>query len=73
MGHASDVFSSLAGDLLLTVKIKDHTHFKRDGKNITSDVPITLLEAIKGTILTVNTVYGPLTVNSLAGVSSGDI
>jgi len=28
MGHASDVFTSVAGDLLLTVRVKPHAYFK---------------------------------------------
>lgn len=72
MGHAPDVFASLPGDLLLTVKVKEHAHFKRDAKNISSEVPLTLLEAIQGATITVNTVYGPVTFNSLPGVCSGD-
>jgi molecular chaperone DnaJ len=72
MGHASDVFTSLAGDLLLTVKVKEHYFFIREEKNIISEVPITLLEAVKGALLTVKTVYGPVTFTSPAGVCSGD-
>jgi DnaJ-class molecular chaperone len=72
MGHAPDVFASLPGDLLLTVKVKEHAHFKRDAKNISSEIPITLLEAIQGATITVNTVYGPVTFDSPPGVCSGD-
>ena len=42
MGHCSDVFSSQPGDLLLTVKVKDHEHFELKDKDILSEVPITL-------------------------------
>ena len=35
MGHAADVYTSYAGDLLLTVKVKEHKFFKRiDQQNI---------------------------------------
>jgi len=53
MGHAADVFTSFPGDLLLTVNINEHAFFKRDGKNIETEVPITLIEALKGARITV--------------------
>ena len=53
MGHASDVFSSAPGDLLLTVKVKPHEFFTSKDCDIWSEVPITLLEAIRGTEMTV--------------------
>ena len=34
LGHAADVITSLAGDLLLTVKVKPHHVFSRVRKNI---------------------------------------
>lgn len=48
IGHASDVFQGIAGDLLLTLKVKDHPIFKLEGKNIVTEVPISLTEAIFG-------------------------
>ena len=38
MGHASDVYGSKAGDLLLDIQVKEHDEFKLDGLNILSDV-----------------------------------
>ncbi len=72
MGHAADVFSSQSGDLLLTVKIKDHEFFTRNENNIHSEVPLTLKEAMIGATITVMTIDGPLTVVTKPGVSSGD-
>ena len=48
MGHAADVFAAQPGDLLLTIKIKDHAYFKREQKNIETEVPISLVEAVLG-------------------------
>ncbi len=72
MGHAADVFTSQAGDLLLTVNIKEHEFFKRNGKTIETEIPITLVEALKGAKITVQTLDGPLTIITKPGVCSGD-
>lgn len=72
LGHAADVVTSKPGDLLLTINIKQHEFFTRDGKHISSEVPITLVEALKGARMTVQTVDGPLTIQTEPGVSSGD-
>jgi DnaJ-class molecular chaperone len=72
MGHAADVFTSPPGDLLLTIKIKEHEFYTRSGNNIHSEVPLTLLEAMIGAKITVMTIDGPLTVETKPGVSSGD-
>jgi len=66
LGHASDVYTSFAGDLLLTIKIKEHAFFKRvptkskehggaaeQSKDIETEVPLTLVEALSGSRITV--------------------
>jgi DnaJ-class molecular chaperone len=54
MGHASDVYTSFAGDLLLVVKVKKHEFFQRVGpKDIETEVPLNLVEALKGAKITV--------------------
>lgn len=72
LGHAADVYTSYPGDLLLTIKIKDHDFMTRDGKNIETEVPITLVEALRGASMTVQTVDGPLTITTQPGVCTGD-
>lgn len=63
MGHAADVYTSQAGDLLLTVNIDAHDFFTRENKlDIKSEVELTLAEAILGTTLTISTVHGPLNI-----------
>ena len=62
MGHAADVFTSVAGDLLITLKVKSHEFYERLDKNIKSEVDLTLSEAILGTKLTISTVHGPLNI-----------
>ena len=73
MGHASDVLTSVAGDLLLTVNVKKHDFYVRVNKqDIQTEVELTLAEAILGTDLTISTVYGPLNIKVPAGTSTGD-
>lgn len=47
-----------AGDLLVTVRVDAHPVFERDGDNVLVRVPVTLEEAVKGTILEVPTLDG---------------
>jgi molecular chaperone DnaJ len=67
MGHASDVFGSRAGDLLLDIKVKEHDEFKLKDLNIYSDQPITLTQAILGDKITLNTPDGPRNVEIKKG------
>jgi DnaJ-class molecular chaperone len=59
------------GDLLLTVKIADHPHFKRQGEHLLLTVPISLTEAILGAKIDVPTPTGTVTVTVPPGSSSG--
>lgn len=63
--------SQPAGDLLLTVKIADHPHFRRQGNQLLLTVPISLLEAINGAKIDVPTPKGTVTVTVPPGSSSG--
>ncbi len=47
-----------AGDLIITVSIKKHSIFERDGYNIYCDVPITVTEATLGAEIDVPTLEG---------------
>ncbi|MBQ8849620.1 MAG: molecular chaperone DnaJ [Clostridia bacterium] len=47
-----------AGDLIITVTIKKHNVFERDGYNIYCDVPITVTEATLGATIDVPTLEG---------------
>ena len=87
LGHASDVYTSFAGDLLLTIKVKEHSFFKRVpskskefggtaadqlNKDIETEVPLTLIEALQGSRITVHTVDGPLNIVTRPGICTGD-
>lgn len=59
------------GDLYITLKIKPHPYFRREGDDIYMDLPITLSEAILGTELKVPTISGHVSLKIPAGTSSG--
>ena len=72
MGHSADVYTSMPGDLLITIKVKPHDYYERDGTNIKTEVELTLSEALLGAMLTISTVHGPLTIEVEPGRCSGD-
>lgn len=43
LGHSSDCYGSPSGDLLLTLKVKEHESMARDGKDIISNVPVSFI------------------------------
>lgn len=60
-----------AGDLYLEVKIKDKAGFKRVGKDIETEVPISIFEAALGAEIPVKTLEGDVLVKVPPGSSSG--
>ena len=60
-----------AGDLYLKVSVKNHPHFRREGRDIYIELPVSLTEAALGTRVDVPTLDGTTAVRVPAGVSSG--
>lgn len=60
-----------AGDAIVTITVKPHPFFKRDGDDVTLSLPITLKEAVGGEKVKVPTVDGPVMLTVPAGTSSG--
>jgi DnaJ-class molecular chaperone len=60
-----------AGDVLITVHVAPHPHFKLDGNDLRIEVPITLYEAVLGGKVRVPTLDGAVQINVPAGTSSG--
>jgi len=61
-----------AGDLLVRVHVADHPYFRREGANVTLDVPVSVSEAILGAKIDVPTLSdGEVTVTIPPGTSSG--
>ncbi len=66
-GHAGGP----SGDLLLLIKIAPHPWFKRDGLDVSIDVPITITEAALGATVEVPLLKGTVSLKIPAGTSSG--
>ena len=60
-----------AGDLLITVRVAPHSHFRRDGLDLIARVPVTLAEAAVGAKVDVPTPHGTISLKVPAGTSSG--
>ena len=59
------------GDLIITVRVKRHSVFERDGYNIYCEVPITVAEATLGAEITVPTLEGNMKYNIPEGTQPG--
>lgn len=60
-----------AGDALVTISVKSHQIFKREGDNIEIELPITFDEAVLGAKVDVPTISGPVSMAVPQGASSG--
>ncbi|MGD9810717.1 MAG: DnaJ C-terminal domain-containing protein [Sphingobium sp.] len=60
-----------AGDAIITIEVRDHAFFSRDGDDVRLDLPVTLDEAVNGGKVKVPTVDGPVMLAVPAGSSSG--
>jgi DnaJ-class molecular chaperone len=59
------------GDLILTVKVAPHPHFKRQGDQLYVTVPITLQEAVQGAKIEIPSPRGMVSVSVPPGSTSG--
>ena len=62
-----------AGDGIVTISVKDHPFYIREGANIRIDLPVTLNEAVQGAKIKVPTVDGPVMLSIPAGSTSGKV
>lgn len=62
-----------AGDAIVEIAIQPHRFFRREGDDVTLDLPVTLAEAVLGGKVKVPTVDGPVMLNIPAGSSSGRV
>jgi DnaJ-class molecular chaperone len=60
-----------AGDLLVTVRVAPHPHFRRDGLDLIVKVPVSLAEAALGEKIDVPTPHGVIALKVPPGTSSG--
>ena len=61
------------GDAIVSIIIKPHRFFRREGNNIRLDLPVTLDEAVNGAKVRVPTVDGPVMLSVPKGSSSGKV
>lgn len=61
------------GDLYLSVRVAEHPYFRRDGRDVRCDVPVTFREAALGAEVEVPTIDGPVRVRLPAGTSGGRV
>ena len=59
------------GDLLLTVRVRPHEIFERDGSDVYIDMPITFVQAALGAKVKVPTLDGPVELNIPEGTQTG--
>jgi DnaJ-class molecular chaperone len=62
-----------SGDALITVLVRPHPVFRRDGDNILLTLPITFDEAVLGAKVTAPTIDGPVGLTVPSGASSGRV
>jgi molecular chaperone DnaJ len=72
-GKGEAVAKGVAGDLYIRVHVEPHKTFRRDGANLTMDLPVKLSDALLGTEYSVTTLDGELKVKVPAGVAYGEI
>jgi curved DNA-binding protein len=60
-----------AGDLLLDIHVEPHKFFRREGDDLHLDVPITVVEAIRGAKVKVPTVDGSVSLKVPPGTQTG--
>jgi curved DNA-binding protein len=60
-----------AGDLFLSVRLREHPHVRREGKNLLVDLPVTVPEAVEGAEVRLPTFEGPVALRVPKGASSG--
>jgi len=61
------------GDVLITVAVRQHPVFRREGDDILVTLPITIDEAVLGATVTAPTIAGPVSLTIPKGVSSGRV
>lgn len=70
-GQPAPIPNGQAGDLLLTLHVKPHPHFRREGDDLHLDLPLTLAEAYEGAKVRVPTIDGGVTMKVPPHTQSG--
>jgi curved DNA-binding protein len=72
-GQGGKIPGAEPGDLLLTVKVRPHQHFRREGEDLHLDLPVTLVEAYEGAKVRVPTPDGEVSLKVPAHTQSGNV
>jgi curved DNA-binding protein len=59
------------GDLLVDIKVEPHPHFRREEDDLHIDLPITIVEAVRGAKVKVPTIEGTVSLKVAPGTQSG--
>lgn len=59
------------GDLFLRVKVREHPHVRREGKDLAVDLPVTIPEAVNGAEVRLPTFEGPVSLRVPKSAQSG--
>jgi DnaJ-class molecular chaperone len=62
-----------AGDLMVTIAVKPHPVFERDGDDVRMDLPVSLMEALEGGRVEATTPGGVVALNIPAASNSGTV
>ena len=62
-----------AGDLLVTVRVKPHDQFEREGSNVYYELPISIVQAALGAEMEVPTLDGPVKYKVPEGTQTGSV
>ena len=68
---AEDANGGPNGDLFVEIRVRNNTHFVREGRNIHVTIPISSIDATLGCEVDVPTVQGDVKVKIPAGTQSG--
>lgn len=69
-GHGNAIPGGMSGDLIVTVRVRPHPHFRRDGADLYHDRHITMVDAALGGKFQVPTLEGAETIKIDAGCQS---
>lgn len=60
-----------AGDLIVSISVRPHPKFRRDGSTVLLEQPVSFLQAALGAELTIDTIDGPVKYNLPEGTQTG--
>jgi molecular chaperone DnaJ len=71
-GEAGEA-GAVRGDLLVHIRVREHSLFQRDGQNLICQVPISISQAALGAEIEIPSLDGALPLNVARGTQSGDL